>query len=65
MGLFGGEVGLGAQVEAIAAGEKGDRESGDVGEVGVVRFFHDSLIWVEVHELIMAKAPIQKGFRTL
>jgi len=65
VGLFGGEVGLGAEVEAIAAREKGDRESGDVGEVGVVRFFHDSLIWVEVHELIMAKAPIQKGFRTL
>ena len=56
---------MGAEVKAIAAGEKGDRESGDVGEVGVVRFFHDSLIWVEVHELIMAKAPIQKGFRTL
>ena len=25
MGLFGGEVRLGAEVEAIAAGEKGDR----------------------------------------
>ena len=25
MGLFGGEVGLGAEVEAIAAREKGDR----------------------------------------
>lgn len=37
MGLFGGEVGLGAQVEAIAAGEEGDRESGDVGKVG----FHE------------------------
>ena len=37
MGLFGGEVGLGAEVEAIAAGEKGDRESGDVGKVG----FHE------------------------
>ena len=33
MSLFGGEVGLGAEVEAIAAGEKGDRESGDVGKV--------------------------------
>ena len=31
--LFGGEVGLGAEVEAIAAGEEGDRESGDVGKV--------------------------------
>ena len=37
MGLFGGEVGLGAEVKAIAAGEKGDRESGDVGNVG----FHE------------------------
>ena len=37
MGLFGGEVGLGAEVEAIAAREKGDRESGDVGKVG----FHE------------------------
>ena len=37
MGLFGGEVGLGAEVEAIAAREKGDRESGDVDKVG----FHE------------------------
>ena len=37
MGLFGGEVRLGAEVEAIAAGEKGDRECGDVGKVG----FHE------------------------
>lgn len=37
MGLFEGEVRLGAEVEAIAAGEKGDRESGDVGKVG----FHE------------------------
>ena len=37
MGLFGGEVGLGAEVEAIAAREKGDRESGDIGKVG----FHE------------------------
>ena len=33
MGLFGGEVRLGTEVEAIAAGEKSDRESGDVGKV--------------------------------
>ena len=37
MGLFGGEVRLGTEVEAIAAGEKSDRESGDVGKVG----FHE------------------------
>ena len=44
MGLFGGEVGLGAEVEAIAAREKGDRESGDVGKVGTVGFHGSSLV---------------------
>ena len=38
MGLCGGEVGLGAEVKAIAAGEKGDREGGDVGKVGTLGF---------------------------
>ena len=65
MGLCGGEVGLGAEVEAIAAGEKGDREGGDVGKVGLIRFFHDDLVWVEFHKSIITKAFIQNGFRTL
>lgn len=49
MGLFGGEVGLGAEVEAITAREKGDRECGDLGElrtVGTVGF-HE-VVWVRL-----------------
>lgn len=30
-GLFGGEVGLVAEVDAVGAGEEGDREGGDRG----------------------------------
>ena len=48
MGLFGGEVGLGAEVEAIAAREKGDREGGEVGEVGTVGF----------HEVVLVELTI-------
>ena len=44
MGLFGGEVGLGAEVEAVGAGEEGDREGGDVGKVGTLGFHGISLV---------------------
>lgn len=37
-GLCGGEVGLVAEVEAMGAGEEGDREGSDVCEVGTVGF---------------------------
>lgn len=37
-GLFGGEVGLVAEVEAVGTGEEDDREGGDVCEVGTVGF---------------------------
>ena len=44
LGLFGGEVGLVAEVEAVGSGEEGDREGGDVGEVGTVGFHGSSLV---------------------
>ena len=40
MGLFGGEVGLGAEVEAIAAGEKGDRPKSPLGRGDFEINFH-------------------------
>jgi hypothetical protein len=41
-GLCGGEVGLVAEVEAVGAGEEGDREGGDRGEVETVGFHGSS-----------------------
>ena len=48
MGLFGGEVGLGAEVEAVGAGEEGDREGGDVGKVGTVGFHVGVLVGLTI-----------------
>ncbi len=48
LGLFGGEVGLVAEVKAIAAGEEGDREGGELGEVGTVGFHGSVLVGLTI-----------------
>ncbi len=48
LGLFGGEVGLVAEVEAVGAGEEGDREGGDVCEVGTVGFHEVGLVGLTI-----------------
>jgi hypothetical protein len=47
-GLFGGEVGLVAEVEAVGAGEEGDREGGDRG----IQNFGRSLSNIEISDTI-------------
>jgi hypothetical protein len=47
-GLCGGEVGLVAEVEAVGAGEEGDREGGDRGEVGTVGFHGSVLVGLTI-----------------
>ena len=47
-GLFGGEVGLVAEVEAIGAGEEGDRECGGLGEVRTLGFHEFVLVGLTI-----------------